>query len=153
VEPPSRSTRIARRGPLTSGSHRLLSGTATTGLDLGALPADADGVAPIDDPAGLLPLDRTQLDALREHLDAVIAAGGCDRTHRATDAWAAGHGIALDRLHEGLEEFGGFCDCEVVMNVDPGVVFEEAAQVAARVACQAAAQAASGPAAAGPSAR
>ncbi len=109
-----------------------------------ALPADAVGVAPIDDPAGLLPLDRTQLDALREHLDAVIAAGGCDRSHRATDAWAAGHGIALDRLHEGLEEFGGFCDCEVVMNVDPVVVFDPATREA---------QAVSGPAAAGPSAR
>ncbi|WP_369258544.1 DUF2695 domain-containing protein [Geodermatophilus amargosae] len=101
-------------------------------------------MAPIDDPAGLLPLDRTQLDALREHLDAVIAAGGCDRSHRATDAWAAGHGIALDRLHEGLEEFGGFCDCEVVMNVDPVVVFDPATREA---------QAVSGPAAAGPSAR
>ncbi len=80
-------------------------------------------MAPIDDPAALLPLDRTQLDELRDHLDGVIAAGGCDRTHRRTDAWAAGHGIALDRLHEGLEEYGGFCDCEVVMNVDPVVVF------------------------------
>ena len=97
-------------------------------------------MAPIDVPAGLLPLDRTQLDALREHLDTVVAAGGCDRTHRATDAWAAGHGIALDRLHEGLEEFGGFCNCEVVMNVDPVVVFEDA-------------QAAPGPAVAGPSVR
>jgi hypothetical protein len=103
-------------------------------------------VAPIDDPGGLLPLDRPQLDALREHLDAVIAAGGCDRTHRATDAWATGHGIALDRLHEGLEEYGGFCDCEVVMNVDPVVVFEEPARAGS-------AQAASDPAAAGPSRR
>jgi hypothetical protein len=102
-------------------------------------------VAPIDDPAGLLPLDRTQLDALREHLDAVITAAGCDRTHRATDAWAAGHGIALDRLHEGLEEYGGFCDCEVVMNVDPVVVFDPVVgQVVGQVIDEAA-QAASGP--------
>ena len=114
--------------------------TPTIGVDHGAPPADGDDVAPISDPAGLLPLDRTQLDTPREHLDAVVSAGGCDRTHRATDAWAAGHGIALDRLHEGLEEYGGFCDCEVVMNVDPVVVFDDRVQAA-------------GPAAAGPSVR
>lgn len=100
-------------------------------------------MAPIDDVAALsrdavLPLDRSQLDALREHVEALLAAGGCDQTHRATDAWAAGVGIALDRLHEGLEEYGGFCDCEVVMNVEPAVVF--AADRAA-----AAGQAAAGP--------
>ncbi|MGY1697683.1 MULTISPECIES: DUF2695 domain-containing protein [unclassified Geodermatophilus] len=80
-------------------------------------------MAPTDDEAALLPLDRAQLDALREHVEALLGDDGCDQTRRATDAWAASHGIALDRLHEGLEEFGGFCDCEVVMNVDPAVVF------------------------------
>ncbi|SFO13647.1 Protein of unknown function [Geodermatophilus obscurus] len=80
--------------------------------------------------AALLPLDRSQLDALREHVEALLAAGGCDQTHRATDAWAADHGIAPDRLHQGLEEYGGFCDCEVVMNVDPALVFEPGGQTA-----------------------
>ncbi|PWW21540.1 uncharacterized protein DUF2695 [Geodermatophilus normandii] len=61
-------------------------------------------------------------------------------THRVADAWAGGHGIVLDRLHEGLEESGGSCDCEVVVNVDPVVVLEDA-------------QAAPGPAVAGPSVR
>ncbi len=104
--------------------------------------ADALDVAPTDDvtPTGdaasadvtaLLPLDRSQLDALREHVEALLESGDCDQTHRATDAWAAGHGIALDRLHEGLEEYGGFCDCEVVMNVDPAVVFDAGGQAAA----------------------
>ncbi len=104
--------------------------------------ADALDVAPTDDvtPTGdaasadvtaLLPLDRSQLDALREHVEALLESGDCDQTHRATDAWAAGHGIALDRLHEGLEEYGGFCACEVVMNVDPAVVFDAGGQAAA----------------------
>ncbi|MGY1673372.1 DUF2695 domain-containing protein [Geodermatophilus sp. SYSU D00710] len=87
-------------------------------------------MAPTDDVAALLPLDRSQLDALREHVESLLEAGACDQTRRATDAWAARHGIALDRLHEGLEEFGGFCDCEVVMNVDPAVVFPAAGQAA-----------------------
>jgi len=93
--------------------------------------ADAVGVGPTDDEAALLPLDRSQLDALREHVEALLGTGGCDQTHRATDSWAARHGIALDRLHEGLEEYGGFCDCEVVMNVDPAVVFAPGRQAAA----------------------
>ena len=87
-------------------------------------------MAPTDARTSLLPLDRTQLDALRGHVEALLAAAGCDQTTRATDEWAARHGIALDRLHEGLEEYGGFCDCEVVVNVDPAVVFEPVAQAA-----------------------
>jgi Protein of unknown function (DUF2695) len=30
--------------------------------------------------------------------------------------------------YEGLEEYGGFCDCEVVMNVDPDAIFEPVRQ-------------------------
>jgi hypothetical protein len=92
-------------------------------------PADAVGVTATYDearhesPAGVLPLDRAQLEALAGHVDAAVTAGGCDRTRRVTDAWAAEHGVALDPLHQGLEEYGGFCDCEVVMNVDPDLVF------------------------------
>jgi hypothetical protein len=37
--------------------------------------------------------------------------------------WAEREGVDLERLHEGLEEYGGFCDCEVVMNVDAYEVF------------------------------
>jgi hypothetical protein len=73
--------------------------------------------------APVLPLDRAQLEALAQHVGTAVGAAGCDRTRRVTDAWAAEHGVALDPLHQGLEEYGGFCDCEVVMNVDPDVVF------------------------------
>jgi uncharacterized protein DUF2695 len=62
---------------------------------------------------------------------ALLGTGGRDRTRRATDAWAARRGIAPDRLHEGLEEYGGSCDCEVVRNVDPAVVLATGGQAAA----------------------
>jgi hypothetical protein len=90
-------------------------------------------VGPTDDGAALLPLDRSRLDALREHVEALPGTGGRDRTHRATDACAARRGLALalDRLHEGLEEYGGSCDCEVVGNVDPAVVLATGGQAAA----------------------
>lgn len=70
-----------------------------------------------------MPLERPQLEALLEHVDAVVAANGCDHTPAATDDWATREGIDLERLHEGLEEYGGFCDCEVLMNVDVDEVF------------------------------
>jgi hypothetical protein len=73
--------------------------------------------------AARMPLDRAQLEALLDHVDAAVADNGCDHTRAATDDWAAREGIDLERLHEGLEEYGGFCDCEVVMNVDVDEVF------------------------------
>ncbi|HEX2074666.1 MAG TPA: DUF2695 domain-containing protein [Geodermatophilus sp.] len=78
--------------------------------------------------AARMPLDRAQLESLLHHVDAVVASDGCDHTRRATDAWAIQHGIELDPLHDGLEEYGGFCDCEVVTNVDPAAVFEPVRQ-------------------------
>jgi hypothetical protein len=74
--------------------------------------------------AALMPLDRPQLEALIAHVDGVVLADGCDHTLRATDAWAAAHDVEPARLHVALEEYGGYCDCEVVMNVDPAAVFE-----------------------------
>ena len=78
--------------------------------------------------AALMPLDRAQLESLLDYVDATVGSEGCDHTRRATDAWATLHGVDLERLHEGLEEYGGFCDCEVVMNVDPDAIFEPVRQ-------------------------
>ncbi|MBN1093298.1 DUF2695 domain-containing protein [Blastococcus sp. TML/M2B] len=67
--------------------------------------------------ASRMPLDAEQLQQLLEHVDAAVLAAGCDHGLRATEAWAHAHRIDVERLREGLEEYGGFCDCEVVMNV------------------------------------
>src|SRR3954463_12254596 len=73
--------------------------------------------------AARMPLDRAQLEALLDHVEAAVEANGCDHTLAATAAWAAREDIDLERLRHGLEEYGGFCDCEVVMNVDADAVF------------------------------
>jgi hypothetical protein len=78
--------------------------------------------------AARMPLSRPQLAALLAHVDAAVLAGGCGHTLEVTDAWAVSHDVDLERLHGGLEEYGGFCDCEVVMNVDPDEVFESVRQ-------------------------
>lgn len=74
--------------------------------------------------AALMPLDRPQLEALLRHVEAAVERNGCDHSRTSTDAWAVANGVELTRLHVGLEEYGGYCDCEVVMNVHPDVVFE-----------------------------
>ncbi|HEV7898738.1 MAG TPA: DUF2695 domain-containing protein [Planosporangium sp.] len=71
----------------------------------------------------LLPLRRDQLAALVEFVDARVVEG-CDHTTRHGEQWAREHGIEWEALSEGLEEFGGFCDCEIVMNCDPDQVFD-----------------------------
>lgn len=73
--------------------------------------------------AGRMPLDAGQLEALLDHVDDAVRTDGCDHTLRAAEAWATRHRIDLGRLREGLEEYGGFCDCEVIMNVDADEVF------------------------------
>jgi hypothetical protein len=69
--------------------------------------------------AAKMPLDRDQLQSLLAHVEDRVERDGCDHSRRATDAWAAANDLDLDQLHTGLEEYGGYCDCEVVMNVDP----------------------------------
>jgi hypothetical protein len=78
--------------------------------------------------AALMPLDRPQLEALLDHVDAAVEADGCDHTRRATDAWATANAVDLSSLHVALEEYGGYCDCEVMMNVHPDEVFEPVRQ-------------------------
>ena len=68
-------------------------------------------------------LDRAQLESLLRYVEVAVQADGCDHTREAADAWALREGVDLVLLHRGLDEYGGFCDCEVVMNVDPDEVF------------------------------
>ncbi|OYL17688.1 DUF2695 domain-containing protein, partial [Streptococcus pneumoniae] len=47
----------------------------------------------------------------------------CDHTARHAQRWAQSHRIEWETLAEGLQEFGGYCDCEIVMNVEPEAIF------------------------------
>lgn len=72
----------------------------------------------------LITIDRDQLDELLDEVDAKVIAEGCDHTSRFAEAWAERNDIDWLELADGLEEFGGFCDCEIVMNVDPEEIFD-----------------------------
>jgi hypothetical protein len=70
-----------------------------------------------------MPLDRPQLEALLAHLEGQVDGAGCDHSTSATQAWAREQDVEVPRLLRGLAEYGGYCDCEIVMNIDPGDVF------------------------------
>ncbi|WP_231648125.1 DUF2695 domain-containing protein [Saccharothrix sp. NRRL B-16348] len=74
--------------------------------------------------AASLPMSREQLEALVEFVDALVISDGCDHTLRHTRSWVDGQGgLEWGAVAGGLAEFGGYCDCEVVMNCDPVDVF------------------------------
>jgi hypothetical protein len=45
-------------------------------------------------------------------------AGGCDHTLKYTLEFAARHNLERDGLVQWLNQYGGYCDCEVVINVE-----------------------------------
>jgi hypothetical protein len=68
-------------------------------------------------------LDETQLSDLLDYLDERLQHAGCDHTLRLTERWAAERRIESRGLLASLEHFGGYCDCEVLANVDPESIF------------------------------
>lgn len=47
-----------------------------------------------------------------------VAAHGCDNTLRAAQAWAEARGFDWRSLRAALESHHGYCDCEVLLNVE-----------------------------------
>ncbi|MFD1147658.1 DUF2695 domain-containing protein [Saccharothrix hoggarensis] len=73
--------------------------------------------------AASLPLNRDQLTALVDFVDALVLAEGCDHTLRHTRTWVEAHDLDGEAIADGLAELGGYCDCEVVLNCGPEEVF------------------------------
>lgn len=65
--------------------------------------------SPVLDSASDEALARAIAEGMREH--------GCDNTSRAAKAWARREQVPWAWLRDALEERGGFCDCEVLLNV------------------------------------
>jgi Protein of unknown function (DUF2695) len=64
-----------------------------------------------------LPIDQDQCRSLFRYLNETIALQGCDNTLHHAQSWAEAHGVPWGRLARALRGLGGFCDCEVLMNV------------------------------------
>lgn len=65
------------------------------------------------------PLGDAELAALFDALARKLEEEACDDTRRFTEEWASEHSCSLDTLGAWLEDNGGFCDCEVLANVEP----------------------------------
>ena len=72
--------------------------------------------------AGMI-LDEPQLSSLLDYLDEQLQVARCDHTLRFTEAWAAEHSVDATALAASVEKFGGYCDCEVLANVEPETIF------------------------------
>jgi hypothetical protein len=69
----------------------------------------------------LMPLEADELESLLDYLDEQGAERRCDESLALTIAWAAENDVEQEPLVAALGEFGGYCDCEVLANVDPDV--------------------------------
>lgn len=64
-----------------------------------------------------LPLSPAQQAALATAIDDGLREHGCDNTLRAAQSWATQAGLDWNAVQAGLQGRGGFCDCEVLLNV------------------------------------
>jgi hypothetical protein len=64
-----------------------------------------------------LPVSAAQFRSLGRYLEEVIAMQGCDNTLHFAEGWARAHQVPWGRLARALRSLGGFCDCEVGMNL------------------------------------
>lgn len=64
-------------------------------------------------------IDYEQLEDLLDYLEEQFDEEPCDHSARHAQRWAESRHIAWAGLAPELQEFGGYCDCEIVMNVVP----------------------------------
>lgn len=59
-----------------------------------------------------------QVEDLFEYVESCLDDAGCDHTRRHTEQWVAVHipEEQQEAVLAEIEDMGGFCDCEVLMN-------------------------------------
>ncbi len=65
-----------------------------------------------------MPISLVDLGALFDHLDIKLGEEGCDHTFRMTEAFLRNRNLATEKVLPWLQEHGGYCDCEVLANVE-----------------------------------
>jgi hypothetical protein len=65
-----------------------------------------------------LPLPIPEMRAMFDMLDAEFPRQGCDHTRRLTRAWLESRGHDVERVFAWLDLQGGYCDCEILANVE-----------------------------------
>ena len=67
------------------------------------------------------PLTRVALAQLFELLERQLGRRACDNTLRVTAKWLSDHDYDVASVCLWLQRLGGYCDCEVLLNVEPNV--------------------------------
>lgn len=81
-----------------------------------------------------MPIERANLEALIDEVDARCGEAGCDHSVRFTREFLARRALPVATTVMALLAKGGGCDCEVVLNVEPESIYPGAggARMAAR---------------------
>src|SRR5215831_6090830 len=67
-----------------------------------------------------LTLDASRVESLISFVNRRVRSDGCDHSHRFTEEWARRESVDWHDLLDILEANGGYCDCEVVLNLPDG---------------------------------
>lgn len=65
-----------------------------------------------------MPISLTNLKSLFDYLDERLGVDGCDDTLRITHTFLQSHNLSVADTSEWLAAHGGYCDCEVLANVE-----------------------------------
>ena len=66
-----------------------------------------------------LPMDRENFIKLFDYLDLELGDKGCDDTNKLTQTFLSQIGVEnLNAVLEWLAKHGGYCDCEILANVE-----------------------------------
>lgn len=65
-----------------------------------------------------MPISLSHLGRLFDRLDALLAVRPCDHSLRHVRSILAAQGVSPEAVIPWLEKFGGYCDCEVSLNVE-----------------------------------
>ena len=68
-----------------------------------------------------LPLPVPEIQAMFDMLNVEFPRQGCDHTRRLTLAWLETRGHDVQEVFAWLDTQGGFCDCEILANVEEKV--------------------------------
>lgn len=70
-----------------------------------------------DDALAAMPMSKSDLKGLFDYLDDALSEP-CDHTRKMTEAYLKSKGIATEKVFPWLDRYGGYCDCEVLANVE-----------------------------------
>jgi hypothetical protein len=71
-----------------------------------------------DEAVDKMPISFKNLAALFNHLDEQLSVKGCDHSQKITIAFLKNRNLNTEKVLPWLEEYGGYCDCEVLANVE-----------------------------------